>query len=83
MIMKLKMCTIGKIFGKICLKAIRDTFFQYLVSYQKRNEVRYEGKGRGMSMGHSIFWWAGSDPSPVLPLVANLDPPRLVFSRVF
>ena len=53
--MKLKMCNIGKIFGKICLKAIRDTFFQYLVSNQRRNEVRYEGKGRGVGVGDSIF----------------------------
>ena len=27
MIMKLKICTSGKSVGKICLKAIRDTFF--------------------------------------------------------
>ena len=45
MIMKLKTCTIGKIFSKICLKAIRDTFFQYLVSNQRTDEVRHEGKG--------------------------------------
>ena len=45
MIMKLKMCTTGIIFGKICLKAIRDTFFQYLVCNQGRDRVRHEGKG--------------------------------------
>ena len=42
--MKLKMCTTSKIFGK---KAIRDTFFQYVVFNQGRN-----GKGET-----SIFWW--------------------------
>ena len=52
MIMKLKMCTTGKIFGKICLKAVRDTFFQYVVCNQERDGVRYEGKGED-----SIFWW--------------------------
>ena len=44
-IMKLKMCTIGKIFGKICPKAIGDTFFQYVVCNQRRDGVRHEGKG--------------------------------------
>ena len=45
LIMKLKMCTTGTIFGKICLKAIRDTFLQYLVCNQERDGVRHEGKG--------------------------------------
>ena len=71
MIMKLKMCTIGKIFGKIYLKAIADTFFQYVVCNQVRDGVRHEGKG-----DDSIFRWEGSDPSPVPPLVANPDPSR-------
>ena len=35
--MKLKMCTTGKTFGKICLKAIRDTFFQHVVCNQRRD----------------------------------------------
>ena len=45
MIMKLKMCTTDKIFGKIYLKVIRDTFFQYLICNQGRDGVKYEGKG--------------------------------------
>lgn len=44
MIMKLKICTSGKSVGKICLKAIRDTFFQYMVCSQRMNAVRHEGK---------------------------------------
>ena len=40
--MKMKMCTIGKIFGKICLKAIGDTSFQYVVCNQGR-----DGEGKG------------------------------------
>ena len=44
MIMKLKMCTTRKTFGKICLKTIRDTFFQYMVCNQQRDAVRHEGK---------------------------------------
>ena len=70
MIMKVKMCTTGKIFGKLCLKAIRHTFFQHLVFNQGRDWVRHEGKGED-----SIFWWVGSEPSPLPPLVANPDPP--------
>ena len=50
--MKLKMCTAGKIFDKICLKAIRDTFFQYVICNQGRDGVRHKGKGED-----SIFWW--------------------------
>ena len=52
MIMKLKVCSTDKIFGKICLKAVRDTFFQYVVCNQERDGVRYKGKGED-----SIFWW--------------------------
>ena len=44
MIMKLKMCTTRKTFGKICLKTIRDTFFQYMVCNQQRDAVKHEGK---------------------------------------
>lgn len=55
MIVTLKMHTANKIFGKICLKAIRDE--------KKR---RHEGKGED-----SIFWWRGSESSLVLPLDAN------------
>ena len=37
---------------------------------QGRDGVRHEEKGED-----SIFWWRGSEPSPVPPLVANPDPP--------
>ena len=43
--MKVKMCTIGKIFGKICLNAIGDTFLQYVVCKRGRDGVRHKGKG--------------------------------------
>ena len=52
MIMKLKMCTASKVFGKIYLKAIRDTFFQHVVWNQERDRVRHEVKWED-----SIFWW--------------------------
>ena len=42
--MKLKLYTTSKISGKICLKAIRDTFFQYVVCNQEREKVGHEGK---------------------------------------
>ena len=58
---------IGKIFGKICLKAITDTFFQW--SAIKRGDgVKHERKGED-----SIFWWGGSESSRVPPLVASLS----------
>ena len=83
--MKLKMCSTGKIFDKICLKAIRDTFFQYVVCNQRKVGVRHEEKG-----GDPIFLvrsdiqqrdkvqtfeheWG--EPSPVSPLVENSVPP--------
>ena len=46
--MKLKICTIGKVFGKICLKAFR----QYVVISQGRNGMKHERKGND-----AIFWW--------------------------
>ena len=64
--MKLKMCTTGKLSGKICLKAVRDFLHQYVVCNQGRDGVKHEGKGE-----NSIFWWGGSEPSQVPPLVAN------------
>ena len=51
MIMKLKICTTGKTFGKIWLKTIRDTFFQHVVCNQRRDGVRHERKRED-----SIFW---------------------------
>ena len=68
--MRLRMCTTGKIFDKIYIKAITDTFFQYVVCNQGRDKVRHEGKGEDL-----IFWWEGSEPFAVSPLVANPDPP--------
>ena len=50
--MKLKMCTASKYFGKICLKTIRDTFFQHVVCNQRRDGVRHKRKGEDY-----IFWW--------------------------
>ena len=44
-IMKLKMCTTGKTFGKICLKAPRDAFFQCVICNEVRGKVNHEGKG--------------------------------------
>ena len=54
--MKLKMCITGKTFGKICLKTIRDIFFQHLVSNQRRDRVKHEGNGGGLhfSVGSDI-----------------------------
>ena len=43
------MRTTGKMFDKICLKAIRDTFLEYVVCDVVG--VRNEGKGK-----NSIFW---------------------------
>ena len=45
----MKMCTKDKIFGKIYLKAYRDTSFQCVVCNQERDVVRHEGKGEGSS----------------------------------
>ena len=44
-IMKVKMCTTGKSFGEICLKAPRDAFFQYVICDEVRGKVNHEGKG--------------------------------------
>ena len=70
MIMKLKMCPTDKIFGKICLKPIRDTFLQYVVCNQVRDGMNHEGKGED-----SIFWSGSSESPPVPLLVGNPDPP--------
>ena len=42
--MKLKIFTISISFGKICLRAIGDTFFQYVVCDEGRDGLRQEGK---------------------------------------
>ena len=39
-------------FGKICVIAIIDNFFQYVVRIQGRGGVRNEGK-----VENSISWW--------------------------
>ena len=66
--MILKTCTKEKFFGKIYLKAIRDTFFQYVVCNQGRDGVRHERKGEDL-----LFYY--SEHSPVPHLVVNPDPP--------
>ena len=68
---EIKMSNIGKSLGKICLKAITDTFFQYGVWDQAVDRVEHEGKRQD-----SFFWW-GWYPvgGGVLPLFANPDPP--------
>ena len=38
------MFTKDNIFGKICLKALRDTFLQYVICSQGRGGVRHEEK---------------------------------------
>ena len=79
--MKLKMCIKGKIFNKMCLKAIRNTFFQYVVCNQGKNGMKHEGKGE-----YLISWWSVTSKRRVRfkilsmsgkssPLVANLEPP--------
>ena len=37
----------------MCLKAIRDTFFQYVVCNQGKNGIKHEGKGE-----YLISWWS-------------------------
>ena len=41
---KLKICTTGNIFGKICLNTISDTFSQKVLYNQGKDGVRHEGK---------------------------------------
>ena len=36
----MKICITGKIFGKICLQAVRDTFLQSVIWNQERDRVR-------------------------------------------
>ena len=48
--MKLKICTTSQMFG-YCLKAIRDTIFQYVVCNQGSGRVKHEGQGKD-----SMFW---------------------------
>ena len=40
-IMRLQICTTSTIFVKICLEAVRDTFFQYLICDQGKKGVKY------------------------------------------
>ena len=45
MIVKVKMCIKGKVFGKICVKNYqRFLFSKYVICNQERNGVRHEGK---------------------------------------
>ena len=43
MIVQLKMCTVGKIFGKSCLKAIRDIAYFWWGWYPTEREVQNFG----------------------------------------
>ena len=47
--MKLKMCTTDKSFGKICLKAIRNTLFQYVIFNQGGDGGETWKKGAGLN----------------------------------
>ena len=82
--MKLKMCITGKIFVKICLKAIKDTFFY---------ELRHERKGKSpifwlgwhltesevQNFGHVRMWTL---LSPSL-CCKSLSPSKIILSGVF
>ena len=48
MIMKLKMCTTGKTFGNVCLKAA--FFFNMWSAIKLKDRVRHEGEGRANFM---------------------------------
>ena len=70
----LKMHASGEIFDKICLKAIRDTFFQYVVCDQGTGELIFsvvviQQKGKTQT-----FWFAERPPK-FSPLVGHPDPP--------
>ena len=62
------MCTTDKIFDNIYLKAIEDTFCQYVVGNQVRDGVKHKGKEKD-----SNFCWRESELTLDLPLVANPD----------
>ena len=66
MIVLLKIYTTGRIFVKICLKAIRDTFFSNMWSVIKGGrgtEVDIQQKGKVQ-----IFSLAGGRPPPISSL---------------
>ena len=44
-IMKVKMCTTGKSFGEICLKAPRDAFFQYVICDEVKGKWTMKERG--------------------------------------
>ena len=69
--MKLEVSTTGKILGKICLKAIKDNFMQYMIW-----NLKWDGWGKKKKKEDSIFLVGGSEPLPVPPLVPNPDPPE-------
>ena len=85
MIMKLKMCTTGKMFCEICLKTIRDHFFP-IWGPQSRKGWGEPWKNRGglnllvgsdiqkeaeaQNFGHDL-----RENSSVSPLVSNPGPP--------
>ena len=56
MIVKLKMCIASKDFGKICLKALRDTFFPIsgLCSKERLGETNENGRTQFCLVGGDI-----------------------------
>ena len=52
--MKLKMCTTCKFFRKICLKARRDIFFNYVVYNHGKDGMRRESKEEDLFFGWEI-----------------------------
>ena len=70
--MKLKMCTTCKIFRKICLKANRDIFFNYVVCNHEKYEMRRESKEED-----PFFWWEMTPKSEVQILgMSGESPPE-------
>ena len=82
--MKLKMCTTVDIFCLICLKAVRDTFFQFLHWNQGKDRARREERGNNSVLVRSDIQQKGEvqnfghelvELSQAPPLVANPDHP--------
>lgn len=68
MFLKLKMRATGKIFGRICLRAISNIFLKkYMVSDLARNaSIFLVGEGRGIELKEKVqtFGLAGKAPLP-------------------
>ena len=81
MTMLLKMHASGKIFGKICLKAIRDTFSQYVICDQG-DSIFLVGVISNRRGKFKLFGFQG-DPPKFPPLVGHPDLPiRKTLRRV-